>query len=236
MKLWIGIAFLTALAFPAMGAKKKLLEKAPPPPSALDIYVQQANQRYSAAAAAEADPGSLWSPAGRLQDVVRDLKASRVDDIVTILVSESASAVSTGSVKTARTSAAQNSITALVGVTKATGPLANLLNLGGTNTLDGSGTTARQTTLTTTLTARVASVLPNGYLVLEGTKVLAINSERQVITVRGVVRPDDLSPVNSVPSDHLAQLEVQVSGKGVVNDAVKRPMLLYRLLLGLLPF
>ena len=37
-------------------------------------------------------------------------------------------------------------------------------------------------------------------------------------------------------SDRLAQLEVRINGKGIVNDAVRRPFLLYRILLGLLPF
>ena len=192
--------------------------------------------RYATAGSHEANPGSLWSPTSRLQDVTRDLKATQVDDVVTVLVSESTSAVSTGATKTARTSATQNSITALAGLTKTTGPWANLLNLGGTTTLDGSGTTSRTTTLTTNLTARVTHVLPNGYLVVEGTKLLGINNERQIITVRGVVRPEDLNAANSIPSNLLGDLEVQVNGKGVVNDAVKRPNILYRLLLGLMPF
>lgn len=219
---------------PLTAAKKK--EKPLPPPSALDSYVSQAMSRYATAGSNVSNPGSLWAPTSRLQDVTRDLKATQVDDVVTVLVSESTSAVSTGATKTARTSATQNSITALAGLTKATGPWANLLNLGGTTTLDGSGTTSRTTTLTTNLTARVTHVLPNGYLVVEGTKLLAINNERQVITVRGVVRPEDLNAANSIPSNLLGDLEVQVNGKGVVNDAVKRPNILYRLLLGLMPF
>jgi flagellar L-ring protein precursor FlgH len=56
------------------------------------------------------------------------------------------------------------------------------------------------------------------------------------VIVRGVVRPADLSPNNVVPSTSLAQLEVRINGKGVVNDAVRRPNILYRILLGLLPF
>jgi flagellar L-ring protein precursor FlgH len=51
-----------------------------------------------------------------------------------------------------------------------------------------------------------------------------------------MVRPADLSPGNVVRSDRLAQLEVRINGKGIVNDAVRRPFLLYRILLGLLPF
>jgi flagellar L-ring protein precursor FlgH len=90
--------------------------------------------------------------------------------------------------------------------------------------------------MTTTLTARVAHVLPNGYLVLEGAKNVTVNSEAQMVTVRGIARPTDISPGNLVRSDRLAQLEVRLNGKGVVGDAVRRPFFLYRLLLGLLPF
>jgi flagellar L-ring protein precursor FlgH len=102
--------------------------------------------------------------------------------------------------------------------------------------LNGQGTTSRSTTLTTTLTARVTHVLPGGALVIEASKDVQINSERQTITVRGVVRPADIDATNSVQSNRVGQLEVHVNGKGVVADAVRRPFFLYRLLLGLLPF
>ncbi len=222
----------------SLTASDKKPKKIPPPapPSALDNYVKEAMSRYSATAPNPTFPGSLWSPASRLGDLTRDIRAAQVDDVVTILVAESASAVSTGQTKTARTSSAVNGITALAGVMKATGPLANLANLGGTQTLDGEGTTSRTTTLTTSLTARVTHVLPNGYLVLEGTRVININTEHQTITVRGVVRPEDLSAANSIASVSIADLEIQVNGKGVVADATRRPNILYRLLLGILPF
>jgi flagellar L-ring protein precursor FlgH len=86
------------------------------------------------------------------------------------------------------------------------------------------------------LSARIARVLPNGYLVVEGTKEVVVNSERQVVTVRGIIRPVDLSTGNTVRSDQIAQMELKVNGKGVVGDAVRRPFILYRILLGLLPF
>ncbi|HMC61985.1 MAG TPA: flagellar basal body L-ring protein FlgH, partial [Candidatus Solibacter sp.] len=63
-----------------------------------------------------------------------------------------------------------------------------------------------------------------------------INSEHQTVTVRGVLRPADLASDNSVPSDRLAQMEIRLNGKGVVGDAIRRPFILYRILLGLLPF
>ena len=102
--------------------------------------------------------------------------------------------------------------------------------------MQGQGTTSRGTTLSTTVTAEVTAVLPNGNLVVKGQKDITVNGEKQVITIRGIVRPEDLSPVNSVPSNNVARMEILVNGKGVVNDAVKRPFVLYRMLMGLLPF
>jgi flagellar L-ring protein precursor FlgH len=165
-----------------------------------------------------------------------DLKASRIDDLVTIVVNEKVSAVATGDVKTQRTSTAQSSITAAGGLTRSAGPWANLAKTNTNTQLQGTGTTSRGATLTATVSARVVNVLPNGYLVVEGTKRVQVNSENQMITIRGVVRPVDLDPTNAVPSDRVAQMEVQVNGKGVVNDSIRRPFFLYRLLLGLLPF
>jgi flagellar L-ring protein FlgH len=71
---------------------------------------------------------------------------------------------------------------------------------------------------------------------VEARKNVSVNSENQVVTVRGVVRPNDVSPANTVPSDRVANLELRINGQGVVNDAVKRPFILYRILMGLLPF
>jgi len=146
------------------------------------------------------------------------------------------SAVATGATQTSRKSSVQASISSLAGPKSATGALNNLANTSNDTELNGSGTTSRNTTLSTTLSARVTHVLPNGYLVLEGTKDVQVNSEHQFVKVRGIVRPVDLTPGNVVMSTQIAQLEINIDGKGVVNDAIHRPMFLYRLLLGLLPF
>ena len=218
------------LAVPLAAKKKPPAEVASP----LDRYVAEAGAR--AAEAPAATPGAIWAPASRLADAARDLRASQVDDVVTVLVAERASAVAKGSTKTARQSSTKSSVAALGGVTRVKGPWANLANAASDTQLAGDGATSRETTLTTTLTARVVAVLPNGNLVLEAAKEVQVNSERQAITVRGVIRPADLTPGNAVNSDRLAQLEVRVNGRGVVGDAVRRPNVLYRILLGLLPF
>jgi len=223
---------LMLAAAPGLAEKKK--KAPPPPPTPLDKYVSEAEAR--SAVAPPATPGSIWQPGSRLADAARDIRASQVDDILTIVVAEQASAVSTGTTKTQRQSAAASSVTAMAGIPKATAALPNLLNVSGNQSLNGQGTTSRSTTLSTTLTARVTHVLSNGGLVVEATKDIQINSERQTIMVRGVIRPADIDATNSVTSNRLAELEVHVNGKGVVGDAIRRPNFLYRFLLGLLPF
>lgn len=215
----------------AAGPKKK---QAPAQDSPLDQYVEAAHRR--AASAMSESPGSLWSSPATLSDMAADVRARSVDDIVTIVVSEQASAVATGETKTSRATNANAAITSAAGALPASGALANLLNMNSTQALTGDGTTSRTSTLTATLTARVVDVLPNGYLVIEGSKSTLVNSENQVITVRGVIRPADLSNANTVQSGSIAQLELKINGRGVVNDAIRRPNILYRILLGLLPF
>ncbi len=227
--LW-AVLWLPAIAAPAADRKKAA------PQSPLDMYVQQAGDNAARTAALETAPGSLWQPGALLANLASDLKATQVDDLVTIVVTERASAVAKGTTNSARSSSANYSVGSVFGKTNPTGPLANMLSATGEQSLAGEGATTRETVLTTTLSARVAAVLPNGYLVLEGFKSVAVNSENQIVTVRGVARPVDLTPGNMVPSDRLAQLEVRINGKGVVGDAIRRPFFLYRLLLGLLPF
>ncbi len=181
-----------------------------------------------------ASPGSLYSASGRLADSARDVRASEVNDIVTIVVNEAASAVVTGTSNSSRKSSVNASITGAYGIT--TPKLTNLLGTSGDTELAGAGSTTRNLTLSTTISARVVEVQSNGNLVIEGTKDIGVNSDKQSITVRGIVRPADLSSANMVNSVQVASLTIKVTGKGVVGDAIRRPNFLYRFLLGLLPF
>ena len=184
----------------------------------------------------EASAGSLFKPGIGIADSARDLRAGQVNDIVTILVSESLSAVASGTTNSSRKTSAVSNITAAYGTLNAAARLANPLNISGNQQLAGTGETSRNMALTTTLSARVVEVTQNGSLVVEGTRDIGVNSEKQKITVRGLIRLADLTPANTVLSTQVANLQVKVDGKGVVGDAIRRPHFLYRLLLGLLPF
>ncbi len=183
-----------------------------------------------------ASPGSLFTPNGNLSDAARDVRASRIDDIVTIVVADNLSAVASGATNSSRKSSAQHQINAAMGILSAASKFANPLSLAGDQELAGTGATSRNMTLSTTVSARVVDVTSNGTLVVEGTKNIGVNSEKQTITVHGFIRAEDVSQLNTILSTQVADLQVHVNGKGVVGDAVRRPNFLYRLLLGLLPF
>jgi flagellar L-ring protein FlgH len=229
------LLFAASLTFASIFPHKKTKEQKQQE-SAVDQYVKAAESRITTEGAATS-PGSTWTTYSVMTDLTHDPRASRVDDVVTVIVAESASAVTTGGTQTARKSSATAAAT-LPGIKSASALalLANLPKLSSDTSLNGSGSTSRSTTLTTNMTARVVRVLPNGFLVIEGMKNVQINSEWQTVSVRGVVRPADLTSDNTVPSQRIAQLEVKLDGKGVVNDAIRRPNFLYRLLLGVLPF
>jgi flagellar L-ring protein precursor FlgH len=225
-------SLVTLMPARAASASKKKSTKAPTP-TLLEQYLK------SAAASAEKDeslPGAIWSPSARLDELGRDLRASHVDDVVTIVVTESVNAVASGVSTSERASSATQSISQLAGIKSPTGALANLLGTTGDQKLNGTGSTSRAATLTATLTGRVVKVLPGGLLLIEGDKNIQVNSEQQSITVRGVIRTADISNANTVASTQVADMEVKVNGKGVVGDAIRQPNAIYRFILGLLPF
>src|SRR5580700_12241006 len=121
---------------------KKKKTQTPPEPSPLDKYISDAYRDNKLPEAAH-PPGSTWSQNALFSGLGLDLRASRVDDLVTIVVAETFSAVATGDVKTQRQSTVQSGITAAAGIKKATSALANLANANSQTQLQGQGETSR---------------------------------------------------------------------------------------------
>ena len=166
--------------------------------------------------------GSLWNDSGRLANMVADYKASRIGDLVTISVAQNLSASSTGNVSTNRSLSANSGITALPGQLKTTG-VANLFSPNSTQVLSGKAQATSQTSLSTTLTGRVAAVLPSGTLVVEAERQITMNNQHETVILRGLVRPGDLDATNTVVSNNVGDLEVEVKGKGIVSEGTRPP-------------
>jgi flagellar L-ring protein FlgH len=215
--LLFSLLIIITAAPPSAGQKPK--DNAPPR-NGLSDYIQRVSARAPEAAAATT--GSLWTDTGRLADMVADYKASRVGDLVTISVVQNLSASSTGNVSSNRTLSANSGITALPGQLKTTG-VSNLFSPNSAQTLNGKAQATSQTSLSTTLTGRVAAVLPTGTLVVEAERQITMNNQHETVILRGLVRPGDLDATNTVASNSVGDLEVEVKGKGVISEGTRPP-------------
>ena len=77
--------------------------------------------------------------------------------------------------------------------------------------------------MSTTLTGRVAAVLPSGTLVVEAERQITMNNQHETVVLRGLVRPGDLDAANTVLSNNVGDLEVEVKGKGIISEGTRPP-------------
>jgi flagellar L-ring protein precursor FlgH len=171
--------------------------------------------------------GSIWQNDAPLLSLFADQKARTVGDIVTIKIAESSDATNKASTATDRSSSLSASVDAFFNAEKkfpADQPFFNPFSkiAGGMESeFNGNGTTKRSGDLNAYITALVTQVLPNGNLVVTGSREVLINNENQIIELSGVVRPRDISAENQVLSIYVADARISYSGTGVVNDRQK---------------
>lgn len=198
-----------------------------PPEASLNSYIAKVRAQQAGEVRTQ---GSIWSPSGQLVRLGTDVKAFRVHDVVLVVVSESLAASTDGQVKNARASSAASGLTSLFGALKASNALQNLVNQSSSSGLTAQGQSTTNSSLQTTFGAEVMDVLPNGMLVVQATRQLTFSQQTQLIKLRGLVRPEDVSAQNQVMSEQMTDLELEVTGKGIVNDSTYRQNPLVRLL------
>jgi len=225
-------------ALPAQAGDKKPNPLIPAPkPSPPEVALHSYIERVRAQQAAEVlTLGSIWSPEGRLVRFGTDAKAARLHDVVSVVVSEALVAETDGGVKNTRASSANSGLTSLFGALKASNALQNLVGMSASSGLTAGGQSTTNSSLTTTFGAEVVDVLPNGMLVVQATRQLTFSQQTQIIKLRGLVRPEDVSAQNQVMSTAMTDLELEVTGKGIVNDSTYRQNPLVRLLQKLVVF
>ncbi len=217
------------------GLKKQNAVPAPrtPPEAALRAYVE----RVRAQQAAEVrTAGSIWTPNGQLVRLGTDVKAFRIHDVVSVVVTESLAASTDGQVKNSRSSSASSNVTALFGALKPGNAMQNLVGQTSSSGLTAQGQSTTNSSLVTTFGAEVVDVLPNGMLVVQATRQLTFSQQTQLIRLRGLVRPEDVSAQNQILSTAMTDLELEVTGKGIVNDSTYRKNPLVRFLERMLVF
>jgi flagellar L-ring protein precursor FlgH len=180
--------------------------------------------------------GSLWVSAGSLATISKDYKARNPGDLIVIHLVDNFTAATNGENKQTRQFSSNSAITGLVGTIGAKNRLQNLFNANSAYSLDGKGQSTLSSNVSLNLAAQVMESLPNGTLVVQAARDITVGNDRQTVLIRGLIRPGDLAPDNSVVSTAISNLEVEIKGKGAVADASRQPNIIIRILLKLFSF
>lgn len=152
-----------------------------------------------------------------------DHRARRVGDIVTIIVTESSKASKSSATQTSKKSGSNGSLSDFFGLSGL--PVKMGVSAGSDYT--GSGSTTRSESMEAKISVTVKQVLPNGSLLLEGTRQVTVNDDIQTITVSGTVRPEDVRANNTVLSMYMADAKITYVGEGPM---AQRPGIVTRIL------
>jgi flagellar L-ring protein precursor FlgH len=229
------LLFLAATSLRAQGTtiRKALDPKSNVAAASLTSYLERVRAENSTIQAA---PGSIWTDSGRLTRMTTDVRAMRPHDLIQVVVAENLAASTDGTVKNSRASNATSGISGLLGTLKAGNALQNIITQNSAAALNAQGTSATDSSLSTTFGGQVVEVLPNGMLVVEAARQVEFSQQTQTILLRGLVRPEDISQQNQVLSTAISSLELEVRGKGIINDYTHRQNPLVRFLQQLLIF
>jgi flagellar L-ring protein precursor FlgH len=190
---------------------------------------------------AERMPNSLWRTGSRT--FFKDLRATRVGDILTVVIDMQDSGVLANSSTRTRTTNEQDVLTTLLGfehqfkkfILPQTAGNAPTVNITGATSNQGTGAINRSETINLRLAALITQVLPNGNLVLDGHQEVRVNFELRELRLLGVIRPEDIAADNTIAYDQIAEARVSYGGRGQVDD-VQQPRYGSQLLDILLPF
>jgi len=166
--------------------------------------------------------GSLWTDGGPGAALTRDTRAFRVNDLVTIRISESSTGKNSSTTDMNRSSENKYGASIAFGLENPNASagrfnLGNVLETSNSSKFAGDGSTDRSSALSAFVTARVMRVLPNGDLVIGGQKTVMINRDRQILTLVGSIRPTDINSSNRVDSSAVGDLTVRLWGQGEVD-------------------
>lgn len=87
----------------------------------------------------------------------------------------------------------------------------------------GSGATVRSESIKLQIAATVSRVLPNGNLLIGGSQEVLVNSEMRVLTIKGIVRPSDIGPDNTISYERIAEARISYGGKGRISEVQEPP-------------
>ncbi len=160
---------------------------------------------------------SLWSEESR--NIFSDRRASQVGDIVTVIISETASMTSTKD--SSNSKSGKQNLDAGLGIFDFLAAASASQN----DSFSAKGSATNSNTARGTITVTVTDVAPNGNLIVEGTQSIWNNKNEHKITLQGIIRPDDITYRNTIPSNKVAEATVKFDGKGPLNSKQRQGIL-----------
>uniref|UniRef100_I2Q2W2 Flagellar L-ring protein n=1 Tax=Desulfovibrio sp. U5L TaxID=596152 RepID=I2Q2W2_9BACT len=183
------------------------------------------------------NPGSVFSQ-NQPTFLFDDTRARRIGDILTINIVDTSKSDLKAETKNDKTASNVLGVGSYFGNKDLAGNLSGQLggpNFGmkglvgsdpmvSTNTAEkfqSKGETKRESAVTAAIGCRIVNILPGGVMQIEGARQTRVNNENQIIVVRGLVRPIDVGPDNTVPSTQLADCQIEYYGEGDLADRQK---------------
>jgi flagellar L-ring protein precursor FlgH len=233
----IGVLLLLLAASSLHGQVHAIKQAIAPKPNVAETSLDSYLERVRAANSnVQPLPGAIWADSGRLTRMNADVRAMRPHDLISVVVEENLAASTDGTVKNSRASNANSGLSGLMGTLHAGNALQNLITQNSASALTAQGASATNSSLSTVFGGQVMAVLPNGILVIEAARQVEFSQQTQTIVLHGLVRPEDISQQNQVLSTAISSLELEVRGKGIINDYTHRQNALVRLLQQILIF
>ena len=183
---------------------------------------------------------SLWRNGAR--SFFKDQRASRVGDILTVVVDIKDKAEIESETTRDRSAEEKFGFNALFGLKKLADKVlpsgivtSNLVDVSSSGKSDGEGSIDREEKVNTRMAAVVTQLLPNGNMVIEGRQEVRVNQEKREVLVAGVVRPEDITSDNTISVSKIAEARVSYGGRGRITD-VQNPRWGQQVLDTVMPF
>ncbi|MCB1378752.1 MAG: flagellar basal body L-ring protein FlgH [Alphaproteobacteria bacterium] len=216
-----GLAMGLLLLLPGCSPDIESFGRAPPlSPVGSGIRSTDTVSAVSALPAFEADNGS-WI--GGNADFFRDFRARRNGDLITVHIAINDKASLNNTSNRSRKAAAGGDLGFTYDLMGVVGADVNGNgDVSSTSSASGQGNTTRSEKIELSVAAIVTSVLPNGYLVIEGSQEVVVNFEQRTLHIAGIIRPGDIAPDNSISYEKIAEARISYGGRGRLME-VQQP-------------
>lgn len=146
-----------------------------------------------------------------------DRRANRIGDIVTIVLTEQTQSSKSAGTEISKSGGLNISTPSLLGTVPSLHNLELDADLAHDRDFSGEGKSNQSNSLSGSIAVTIADIMPNGLLVVQGEKWLTLNQGDEFVRVRGMIRPEDIGPDNTIMSTKVADARITYSGSGELN-------------------